>query len=101
LYTTSGTEALIKPCANHSARDSHDRRQASSGWGRIAPYEACDEGDGVRERIAYLFMISILILLIAVTFGVLGKGEYQPPKDDQGYVSNPWPEGPSLRAVRS
>ena len=53
----------------------------------MAPYEACDEGDGVRERIAYLFMISILILLIAVTFGVLGKGEYQPPKNDQGYVS--------------
>ena len=55
----------------------------------MASYEACDEGDGVRERIAYLFMISILILLIAVTFGVLGKGEYQPPKKDQGYVSQP------------
>jgi hypothetical protein len=55
----------------------------------MAPYEACDEGVGVRERIAYLFMISILILLIAVTFGVLGKGEYQPPKKDQGYVSQP------------
>jgi len=48
------------------------------------PFEVtCDEGDGVRERIAYLFMISILILLIAVTFGVLGKGEYQPPKEKQ------------------
>ena len=65
----------------------------------MAPYEACDEGVGVRERIAYLFMISILILLIAVTFGVLGKGEYQPPKKDQGYVSQPWPEGgPQLKA---
>ncbi len=41
----------------------------------------------MRERIAYLFMISILILLIAVTFGVLGKGEYQPPENEQGYVS--------------
>ncbi len=40
----------------------------------------------MRERIAYLFMISILILLIAVTFGVLGKGEYQPPENEQGYV---------------
>jgi hypothetical protein len=89
LYTTRGTEALIGPCANRSARDGHDLRQASSGWGRIAPYKACDEGegDGVRERIAYLFMISILILLIAVTFGVLGKGEYQPPENEQGYVS--------------
>ena len=43
----------------------------------------CDEGDGVRERIAYLFMVSILVVLIAVTFGVLGKGEYQPPKEEQ------------------
>ena len=33
----------------------------------------------MRERVAYLFMIGILILLIAVVFGVLGKGEYQPP----------------------
>jgi len=41
----------------------------------------------VRERIAYMFMIAVLILLIAVTFGVLGKGEYQPPKNDQGYAS--------------
>jgi hypothetical protein len=38
----------------------------------------------VRERIAYLFMIGILILLIAITFGVLGKGEYQPPEQDKG-----------------
>ena len=42
-----------------------------------------DEGDGVRERIAYLFMITILVVLIAVTFGVLGKGEYQPPKEEK------------------
>lgn len=41
----------------------------------------------MRERIAYMFMIAVLILLIAVTFGVLGKGEYQPPKNDQGYDS--------------
>jgi hypothetical protein len=37
----------------------------------------------VRERIAYLFMITILVVLIAVTFGVLGKGEYQPPKEEE------------------
>ena len=42
----------------------------------------------MRERIAYLFMIAILILLITVTFGVLGKGEYQPPKEDQGHASS-------------
>ena len=43
-----------------------------------------DEGDGVRERIAYLFMIGVLIMLIAITFGVLGKGEYQPPEEEKG-----------------
>ena len=37
---------------------------------------------------AYAFMVGILILLIAVTFGVLGKGEYQPPKEDHGSVSS-------------
>jgi hypothetical protein len=46
-----------------------------------------DEGDVVRERIAYLFLIGILIMLIAITFGVLGKGEYQPPEKEQGFVS--------------
>jgi len=86
LYTTSGAEALTRSCANDSARDDDQRRQVASGWGRISSYEACNEGDGVRERIAYLFMISILILLIAVTFGVLGKGEYQPPENEQGSV---------------
>ncbi len=42
----------------------------------------------MRERIAYLFMVAILILLIAVTFAVLGKGEYQPPEQSQGSVSS-------------
>jgi hypothetical protein len=46
----------------------------------------CNKGDDVRT-IAYLFMIIILILLVSVTFAVLGKGEYQPPKGDQGNVS--------------
>jgi hypothetical protein len=51
--------------------------------------ESVCKGDDVRERVAYLFMIGILILLIAVTFGVLGKGEYQPPpEEDQGYTSS-------------
>ncbi len=48
-----------------------------------------DEGDRVRERIAYLFMITILVVLIAVTFGVLGKGEYQPPKKEEPKASTP------------
>ncbi len=36
----------------------------------------------MRERVAYLFMIGVLIMLMAITFGVLGKGHYQPPKQD-------------------
>jgi len=32
-------------------------------------------------------MITILIVLIAVTFGVLGKGEYQPPKEEKQKAS--------------
>ena len=43
----------------------------------------------MRERVAYLFMIAILILLITVVFAVLGKGEYQPPPpEEQGSVSS-------------
>lgn len=42
----------------------------------------------MRERLAYMFMITVLILLIAVTFGVLGKGEYQPPKKDEGSAAS-------------
>jgi hypothetical protein len=91
LYTTSDAGVLLEPYVSNSERDGRDRRQANSGWGRIASSEARNEGDGVRERIAYMFMIAVLILLIAVTFGVLGKGEYQPPKNDQGYVSQSSP----------
>lgn len=42
----------------------------------------------MRERVAYLFMIGMLILLAAVAFAVLGKGEYQPPPPkEQGSIS--------------
>ena len=51
--------------------------------------QTCNKGDDVRERVAYLFMIAILILLITVVFAVLGKGEYQPPPPEkQGSVSS-------------
>ncbi len=51
--------------------------------------EICNKGDNVRERLAYLFMITVLIVLMALTFGVLGKGEYKTPgpPEEQGYVS--------------
>lgn len=35
----------------------------------------------MRERIAYLFLVGVLVMLMAITFGVLGKGHYQPPKE--------------------
>ena len=48
-----------------------------------------NEGDGVRERVAYLLMIVMLILLATVVFAVLGKGEYAPPPpQEQGSVSS-------------
>ena len=37
----------------------------------------------MRERLAYLFMITILAMLIALTLGALGKGHYQPPENEQ------------------
>jgi hypothetical protein len=41
------------------------------------------------ERLAYLIMVGMMILLIAVVFAVLGKGEYKPPPPkEQGSVSN-------------
>ncbi len=53
-----------------------------------------NEGDDVRERVAYMFMIGMLILLVAVVFAVLGKGEYQPPPPpDQARSSAFWPDG--------
>ncbi len=33
----------------------------------------------MRERLAYLILIGMMILLATVMFAVLGKGEYQPP----------------------
>ncbi len=32
----------------------------------------------MRERVAFTIMVSILVFLFALTFAVLGKGEYEP-----------------------
>ncbi len=32
----------------------------------------------VRERVAFVIMVAILIFLFAFTFAILGKGEYEP-----------------------
>ena len=36
------------------------------------------ERRSVRERLAFVIMVAILIFLFAFTFAVLGKGEYEP-----------------------
>ena len=45
----------------------------------------------MRERLAYLIMIGMLVVLVTFVFAVLGKGEYQPPppeqQEEQGSVS--------------
>ncbi len=35
-------------------------------------------GVEVRERVAFVVLVTVLILLFAFTFAVLGKGEYEP-----------------------
>ncbi len=39
------------------------------------------------ERVTLIIMVGVMIVLIAVVFAVLGKGEYKPPPQDQGYVA--------------
>ncbi len=44
----------------------------------------------MRERLAYLIMIGMLLVLVTLVFAVIGKGEYQPPspekQEEQGSV---------------
>jgi hypothetical protein len=35
-------------------------------------------GVEVRERVAFVVLVAVLILLFALTFAVLGKGHYEP-----------------------
>jgi hypothetical protein len=44
----------------------------------------------VRERMAYLILIGMLIILVTFVLAVIGKGEYQPPppeQQEQGSIS--------------
>ena len=36
----------------------------------------------MRERVAFVIMIAILIFLFAFTFAILGKGSYQPSGEE-------------------
>ena len=38
-------------------------------------------GVEVRERIEFMVLVTVLILLFAFTFAILGKGEYEPSHD--------------------
>ncbi|QYJ14476.1 hypothetical protein Rxycam_00272 [Rubrobacter xylanophilus DSM 9941] len=41
----------------------------------------------MRERLAYGILVAILILLFAMTFAVLGKGEYEPSPEGEHHSS--------------
>ena len=44
----------------------------------------------MRERMAYLILIGMLLILATFVFAVVGKGEYQPPppeQQEQGSIS--------------
>ena len=38
----------------------------------------------MRERVAFVIMVAILIFLFAFTFAILGKGEYEPTSHEGG-----------------
>ncbi|MDQ3912062.1 MAG: hypothetical protein M3305_09905 [Actinomycetota bacterium] len=38
----------------------------------------------MRERVAFMILVAVLILLFAFTFAVLGKGEYEPSSEEGG-----------------
>ena len=44
----------------------------------------------MRERLAYLIMIGMLLVLVTFVIAIIGKGEYQPPspqtQENQGSV---------------
>lgn len=42
-----------------------------------------NEGDGNLPRISLIILVAVMIMLFAVVFAVLGKGEYQPPPPEE------------------
>jgi len=52
--------------------------------------EICYKEDDMRERMAYLILIGMLIIVVTFVLAVVGKGDYQPPppeKQEQGSIS--------------
>lgn len=64
----------------------------TSRCGRLAFSDTRNKENDMRERLAYLIMIGMLLVLITFVFAVVGKGEYQPPppekQENQGSVSH-------------
>ncbi len=51
--------------------------------------DTCNKEDNVRERMAYLIVLAMLILLVTFILAVLGKGEWQAPsRQEQEKASN-------------
>jgi succinate dehydrogenase hydrophobic anchor subunit len=48
----------------------------------MMPTRILGEETWVRERVAFLIMVAILIFLFAFTFAILGKGSYQPSGEE-------------------
>ena len=60
------------------------------GFNRMGVVYVCNEEDDMRERMAYLILIGMLIILVTFVLAVVGKGDYQPPppeKQEQGSIS--------------
>jgi hypothetical protein len=52
--------------------------------------DICNKEDDMRERMAYLILIGMLLIVATFVLAVVGKGEYQPPppeKQEQGSIS--------------
>jgi len=49
----------------------------------MAFVDTCNKESDVRERMAYLIMIGMLLVLVLFVIAVIGKGEYQPPPPEQ------------------
>ncbi len=51
--------------------------------------DICSKEDYLRERMAYLIVLAMLILLVTFILAVLGKGEWQAPStQEQEKASN-------------
>jgi hypothetical protein len=53
--------------------------------------DICNKESDMRERMAYLILIGMLLIVVTFLIAVVGKGEYQPPppeKQEQGSISS-------------